>query len=247
MAKVSLLLKFGEKQHIENLLNEGQIYMQRIGHYRDLEKDEIQKSIKRADKYDGLYERRKIENEKIYITIGDHEIELKAKNVDYRLDEIMNSYIYCMAGITPERLYDYKNGKLKRLIPKSLEKFGEYCAVITDISDFIYKFKEHFEIIDRAFIEYIDLANANGIIGPLKKDIAFKDQLEYRFIVKNRNGTKEPLKGKIGPLNGFLVATAELEELLTKRAVAVIKNEDKEERIGLIDFIINFHEGKYMS
>ncbi|MDN4074320.1 hypothetical protein [Fictibacillus terranigra] len=239
---IPLLLKFGEKQHVEALLNKGNIFMQRLGHYKDLEKDELQKKIKRADKYDGVFERYK--SPKVTITVEGQEIELRTGFVDISLDEIMDSYVYCMAGISIDRIYDYKAGKIDRLIPKELEKFGEGCAVITDTADFVKKFKNTFPVEYLNFIEYIDLENTNGRIGPFKKDLAFKEQLEFRFIMKNEEGNKGHLTKEIGALSGaFCTDSYEIETTLTKKLIGRVKTTDgKEKEMDFIDFLIARYE-----
>lgn len=43
-----LLFKFGDKEHMEALINSGELYLQTLGHYSDLEHRE------RGDKYEGV-------------------------------------------------------------------------------------------------------------------------------------------------------------------------------------------------
>ncbi|USK32268.1 hypothetical protein LIT25_16890 [Bacillus sp. F19] len=236
----ALLLKFGEKSHMEALLKTGNVFMQRLGHYKDLEEDELQKEIKRADKFEGIFERYK--EGKITFRVEGKEIKSSSKAINVRLNEIMDSFIYCMTWISIERINDFKAGKIERLIPIELEKFGEYCTVITNPGAFVNKFTSTFDVKALDFVEYVDLENTEGRIGPFKKDLSFKEQLEFRFIVNNEEGNKILIKD-IGSLEedaAFTFETKDLEKSLSKDLVATVFNEEgKEETINFIDFLIN--------
>jgi hypothetical protein len=236
---IPLLLKFGEKEHIEKLLNEGTIFMHRLGHYVELEKDELQKELKRADRYEGLYARYRPESVKIIV--DGKEIEGLAEFVDIRLNEIMDKYVYCMAAIKIERIYDYKAGKIPKLIPEELEKFGDHCTVIFATGEFVKRFRETFDVEQLDFVSYVDLKNTEGRIGPFKKDLAFQNQLEFRILVKNHTNSKSPMIGQIGSLEGlaFNMETKSLEEGLTRKIVVKLKDkEGKDIEMSFLDFLI---------
>ncbi|MFE4140691.1 hypothetical protein ACFX4I_02325 [Peribacillus sp. YIM B13472] len=236
---IPLLLKFGTQENIESLLNDGTIYMNRLGHYVELEKDELEKKIKRADRYDGLHMRFKPTG--VTMIVDDHKIEGSAKSVDITINETLEKYVYCLAGITIERLYAYKAGKITRLIPEDLEKFGEYCTVIIDTGQFVKRINDHFDVEDQKYISYIDLENTEGFIGPFKKDWGFQDQLEFRLLVKNHDNSKSPIKKNIGGLSGaFNLETKLLEEKLTNTTVRF--NEVEREEMNLLDVLIMRYE-----
>lgn len=239
-----LLLKFGRKQDMESLCEKGQIFMNKVKHYVELEKQEIERENGRADVLEGL-ENRYQANE-VVIYIDDTPINDLVHTVDIHLDSNMEKYIYCMAVLPTDRIKAFKRGEVETLIPHELHKMGEYCTYIYPPNHFIELFKAAFMVEEFNLISYEDLDIINGKVGLFRKHINFKNQFEFRIVVSNPEKTEGPLIRDIGNLkNTFFsdcVRTEDLESILTDpTTVKVTRNSDSEilEEMSMIDLLVS--------
>lgn len=232
---------------MKTLLEDGSIHMQTINYYHNLDSDEVEKRIKRSDSREGIHRRFDSKDPNFSLIIDGVKIKDINGGVDIRKNIDMESFIFCMTGLTMQRIYDYKSGKIQKLIPNEMYAFGDYCTVIIQPSNFLEKFTSRFSVKDKRFIDYVDMDNTYGKIGPFKKDISFQEQMEFRILVNNDGTGNEILTENIGDLRGedvsaTIVETSHLEEFLTEDLHVNVKFVDQEMRLQLLDFLIRRYE-----
>jgi hypothetical protein len=191
-------IKFGKKQHMNALLNLGQL------HFTPLEdfKNSIEKE--RGDNFEGAF---KIINDQFVKIECDHpelgKITFKpVENTMGRLIQYNTPGIctYSILAITTE---SFPTDLEFKLDPR-LQVFGDHAVFVKDPTKFVNLVKAKLSAENREFacklIEYTDYSRRGEIVTSyFNKDISFKHQAEYRFVVKQ----KEAFNINIGSINEF--------------------------------------------
>ncbi len=129
---VFFFVKFGEKQNIESLLLNGDIYMNTIKWFKEYEKRDI------GDKYEGTVEIRNIKKAKLTLGLSRGPIELMSKDIQLRQHvkgHIGNLYsLYAISD-------DLVRRKRKLIIDKRMQAFGTHCLLIKDVIQFTERIK----------------------------------------------------------------------------------------------------------
>ena len=198
---VKLLFKFGFKEHMEALLQEGQLYMGTFKSYRENENSEI------GDKNEGAHRITTSTNvtfDDVHKDTGKLSFlgELKDVTVREFSDTFEQSRIYCMYRVEIE-LNDLT--QLSSILDvELLERFGyDSFVMVANVSEFysrIDSFMENEELIyKRDLVVYKDLSNGDQYLSPYIKDIRFLPQSEYRICIQ-KVLSEEPLAINIGNL-----------------------------------------------
>lgn len=192
---VHYLLKFGEKSNIKSLYEEGEIYMNTVQTFAELDKKEV------GDKFERTVEIKNFGKGIMKLTslgTGEtHNFELIT--AQYKKDYLGNlGNIYCTYTLSDKQL----KRKLLHRVDKRMLSFGTDCLVITDVIKF---FKLVEDELQRLKIEYVhNLVNYRNFkknshtVTYFCKSHHFSYQHEHRFVVKNKTGL--PLVLKIGSL-----------------------------------------------
>jgi hypothetical protein len=185
-----VLLKFGQKSHLESFCSLGECYMQSIEYFRNLEGDEA-----RGDRLEGT---RKIWQPQHIGRIYFGGIDLDPRDLvgPVKLRGINDHYcnLFCMYCLNrPTDLFP---------IDLRVRQFGEAFAVVTNTSKFLHRFKvaaqkAHF-CLQGGFVTYFDIQEYSGETGTYRKSGDYEWQREYRLALSP--GSKAPIKLMLGDL-----------------------------------------------
>ena len=192
MGKFSIkgLIKFGQKEHLEALLDEGIIYMNNIDYFRRYEKS--CPGHLRGDRYE-CFDRISQHNTIIFFDESPWEID------GVTVFENRNTYpgyLYCMYAIHS----DNSNPQ----IDNRMLDFGEYAVIILNPREFIdrilsYCAKNH--LCPNCFpVQYYDESIKEGLLHPFEKRDKYAYQSEARIYIHATN-PQEQMVLRIGALN----------------------------------------------
>lgn len=196
------LLKFGKKEHMEALYNEGLLYMNTFDYFINLEDN----GDGRADKYEATtlyYAGDGVDDIKLTLGSGDDKITLSREggtlSIAMITDQPTYSHLYSMTAIDTK--WALENDLL--LDERNFADGKDYVVIIHDCNKFIErltnKLNENKGNSKLSFIEYIDEHNYSGQIGCFRKFDKFSYQNEWRCAVL-QNGIKEPITITLGSL-----------------------------------------------
>ena len=196
------LLKFGKKEHMEALYNEGLFYMNTFDYFINLEDN----GDGRADRYEATVEYfagNGLDDITITLGSGDDQITLSRENGTLSVAMITDtpeySHLYSMTAIDTE--WALKNDLL--LDERNFADGKDYVVIIHDFNKFVErltnKLNENKWNSKLSFIEYIDEHNYSGQMGCFRKFDKFSYQNEWRCAVL-QNGIKEPITITLGSL-----------------------------------------------
>jgi len=192
-----MLFRRGEPEHIKNLFEKGEIYINTVDHIRtcDANKD-------RSDLNDSTDERQVLRDVKIKMC--DMGQDINKDGITFQSDSCVLNYdndkkgnIYCLSGIYTNDLMDVKDET--KFDTKS---FGESLIVIFKPRQFIERVKTALSEAGYKGIQYkrVDYYNNeySGQTGIFKKHENYSPQNEFRFYVPNAKN--EPIKINIGSI-----------------------------------------------
>lgn len=196
------LLKFGKKEHMEALYNEGLLYMNTFDYFINLEDN----GDGRADKYEATtlyYAGDGVDDIKLTLGSGDDKITLSREggtlSIAMITDQPTYSHLYSMTAIDTK--WALENDLL--LDERNFADGKDYVVIIHDCNKFIErltnKLNENKGNSKLSFIEYIDEHNYSGQMGCFRKFDKFSYQNEWRCAV-SQNGIKEPITITLGSL-----------------------------------------------
>lgn len=196
------LLKFGTKEHMEALYNEGLLYFNTFEYFINLEDN----GDGRADRYEATvqyYAGKGLDDIKITIGSGDDTITLSRENgtlsVAMLTDCPTYSHLYSMTCIDTK--WAVENDLL--LDERNFADGKDYVVIVHDFNKFVErltsKLKENKWNSKLSFIEYINEENYSGDMGCFRKFDKFSYQNEWRCAVL-QNGIKEPIAITLGSL-----------------------------------------------
>jgi hypothetical protein len=208
-------IKFGKKEHIEQLHNEGIVYMQKIKCHKESPHPAI------GDDWEGSFE---------YYPKGQLFFKTE-KQIDIKIDFIdsisfnptlLHCFVFCVCHWSKKNVGNITIDKTyckKRLTDYS--SFGEYdyCLVInSDV--FTKKLQNKLIELGRKFyykeITYFDEKKIEGKISPFHKRKKFEWQQEYRFLVQGIEQDDDKLIIPIGSLQDYSHILPITTELLLK-------------------------------
>lgn len=199
-AAIHYLIKFGQREHLEMLQNDGLIYMNTIGWFR---KYEVNKQI--GDRYDSYDEIQQVKWMKLTFPDG-KTMELSVNGEKNRLTSAQNYIseqrddfnLYCMYAITDQIKDEY-------FIDMKNAEFGDSFLLIKNVPVFINRIETELRKSKLKYrhdlVSYYDKNSFTGELGFFKKSEEFAHQNEYRIVVQTLKN--EPFKLNIGSIKGF--------------------------------------------
>jgi hypothetical protein len=185
-------LKFGQRAHLEQLRNEGLVYMKSLRSFAELEFDAV-----RGDAFEGLDTI--IQKEHVEITIKSAFGEIvvppgEGGQVRLGRNRTMACNVYCMFAIA--------NPVDGELVEESNRRLGDSCVVVLNPSKFLNRVASaagHAGFSCEAGpVEYYNSELYSGDVGPFRKRSTFAHQKEFRFVV--RPGSAQPVELRAGSL-----------------------------------------------
>ena len=210
-----MFLKFGSEKDIQDLFDNGAIYLNTIEYFRKLEDKEL-----RGDIYEGAT---KVINSlpgTIRIPNTDRDIKYEKIHLKISYDSVLGN-LYCLYCISS---YGFPN-PFDFMIDKRNLRFGTHCLMIKDNQYFINSIenkleKEGFKY-KHGFIDYYNKDNVSKDLTLFEKPNEFEYQKEFRFYVYNEK--IEPIKIHIGSLHDKAVMYS-MDEIMTLQLKPKINN-----------------------
>lgn len=199
----NIFCKFGRKVDMEALFNKGELYLQTLETFRKLEDRE------RGDKYEGAVKMRSDKNGKMILTNKEtgefFDLDVTESQLIERHSGISRVHIYCVYCLIFE---DHEVKQLGQNFGDEIIKgFGDHVVVIFDTHSFMEKVKSAVEGLGFTLmsgrVEYLELSDYSGEVGPYRKDQSFFHQKEFRIVVMGEGRPEGPLKFSIGSLENI--------------------------------------------
>ncbi len=194
--EVVFLLKFGQKEHINNLLKKGEIYMNTIQWFKNYEKDGI------GDIYEGTIEVENIKNGKLTFKIPNNPITLNSTNFQLRkhhkghIGNIFSTYAISTLLLKRKSIHR---------IDKRMKKFGTHCLIIKDLKQFLDSITDKLTEMgienSHNIVKYKNLKKNNHKISLFDKTHLLSYQKEHRIIAWTEKNSV--LKFDIGSIEHY--------------------------------------------
>ncbi|WP_100616406.1 hypothetical protein [Confluentibacter citreus] len=189
---IKLFLKFGELKYVNDLYENGTVFLNSIQHFRKLEDNGL-----RGDNYEGIIKLRNFPS-------GDFEIKslnYKGKYISMQIresyDEVVGN-IYSLYAVSSQ---GFPN-PLQFKIDNRNSEFGSHCLMIKNLPIFFKRIEQELNNsklkFRHGFVKYYDARKTNGKITLFQKPLEYEHQKEFRFYVER--DSIEPLILKIGSL-----------------------------------------------
>ena len=194
--EVVILLKFGQKEHIENLLTKGEVYMNTIQWFKTYEKDGI------GDIYEGAIEVKNIKNGKTTFKTPNNTITVNNTNLQFRKHQkghVGNIFsTYAISNLLLNRKSIHK-------IDKIMMKFGSHCLIIKDVNQFLNSITNKLTELgienSHNIVKYKNLKKNNHQLSLFNKTHLLSYQKEHRIIAYTKNDSA--LKFNIGSIENY--------------------------------------------
>lgn len=216
--RVFLFLKFGEREHLLDLMNKGMLHMGTLKQYSTIE-DPV--SSLRCDQYEGadfLYQ-----PDKVSLMINNVEIKKIVAPFTLTFDNSRLANCFCLFSMKAEKNKHYtEEDWISHLrVDKRNFLFGDSCLIIREPPTFLKRFKTACQQANFAykygFVEYVDLQQHHGQYGPFRKPLNFSYQSEYRLLIENVvDGPRDFIIGDLSDISE-IVPSNEVNDLISFR------------------------------
>jgi len=206
-----LLIKFGEKSHMQNLLDNGTLFMRRLKEYRKIEHDAI------GDEFEGISYSCPLSS--ISMSVNGKPFPLNGPGFcTTDAHPKFNPFIYCMYALTTKHLLCQEG----QYIDDKCFSFGNTAVIIHDIMKFYERLKDacmrnKFNI-EAKTIEYVDQELHDDKMGSFRKFDYFKYQHEWRAIINNAKKCDDTmiLELELGSLKdiAYIVPVQEINQVI---------------------------------
>jgi hypothetical protein len=200
---VDVFIKFGDRQHMERLVQQGELYLNTLAHYRAGEL-----GAERLDPNEGLERVLQMKGARLMKASPDSGASDEVALFTGGIARVMNSNldkinVYCMFHYV---LPDDDSVYLRDVVDERVWRgFGDTAVIIADAAAFVTRVKaaakqrglEHW----RRKVSYVNLKLRNVEIGPFLKDEAYAHQSELRIAVFNPRSESAPLALTIGDIS----------------------------------------------
>lgn len=195
----SILIKFGQKEDMEDLMFNGTVYFNTIEYFRKCEQKE------RGDSFEGtldIQNYNEADNYRLTFTLPQSGKQLSSNKFNVRtfLSNIKGN-MYCLYSLNKEIVSQQYNFK----IAPRMKEFGDFMVVITRPNEFLLAIIEQLNAMELDFaMNHVTYHNYNSYSGELNlfsKPDNFKHQNEFR-IVLHRNSS-EALSVQIGNIESY--------------------------------------------
>lgn len=189
-----ILIKIGQKEHIEDLQKNGTIFMNPVRYFKAIEDSEL-----RGDPDEGIGGIQQLDNLTIYA--DDKELPIHKLSKEYSIqlktkEPELSGNIYSLYSISS--LTDIKKFK----IHERNSEFGEYFIVIHNTKEFMNRIQEKVvELgydLDFDLVKYYNNKNFTGRLGMFHKPNKYGYQKEFRLFIKREESS--PLVFRIGSI-----------------------------------------------
>jgi hypothetical protein len=195
---VNFLLKFGCTRDIQRLYKKGEIYMNTVQTFAELEKKEVGDILERT------VEIRNFDNGNLYLTNVEtgKSLNLELQSGKYKKDYLGDlGNIYCTYSISALLL----KRRLLHRVNKKMFTFGNHCLVIHNVPKFIELIENELKrrklIYTNNLVQYRNFNKNNHFVTYFHKSHLLSYQHEHRFVVLNKTGL--PLVFQIGSLKNI--------------------------------------------
>jgi len=189
MDQPGTLIKFGKLEHLQQLQNEGLLYMNNLPYFWEIEDEEL-----RGDPLDSAVQ--VIRGPKVTMVMPDgNEVNVcRDYTLKIRPSEPEKINIFCMYALRP-----LIEGSFP--VDKKIKQFGDYALILINREEFIQRIESNLKIHrivgDAELVEYVNDKHT-GKLGPFRKFNNFSYQYEWRLVCYN--GLGEPRKIRIGSI-----------------------------------------------
>ena len=186
-------IKFGQEEHILDMFNNGNIYLNTIQSFKSFEDDSL-----RGDKYEGVSKITNYPKGNLEIKSLNYKGEYLSLQVRESFENVVGNIfsLYCISSFHIPDPLEFK-------IEKKISEFGTHCIVIKDNVEFLRRMEDCFKIrrltLHHNFVSYYDASNFNGKLNVFQKPNEYSYQNEFRFYADS--GLTEPLILTIGSLS----------------------------------------------
>lgn len=195
----SILIKFGQKEDMEDLMFNGTVYFNTIEYFRKCEQKE------RGDSFEGtldIQNYNEADNYRLTFTLPQSGKQLSSNKFNVRTSSSnINGNMYCLYSLNKEIVSQQYNFK----IAPRMKEFGDFMVVITRPNEFLLAIIEQLNAMEVDFaMNHVTYYNHNSYSGELNlfsKPDNFKHQNEFR-IVLHRNSS-EALPIQIGNIESY--------------------------------------------
>lgn len=186
------LFKFGKRNHMEELVREGHLFMSSLSKIIAMETDEL-----RADKNEALSYILQSEGAELHMERDGQWMPIDSITGPFRFrkSESDSVNVFCM--------YAVRDTLVEPLVDQRNFRFGDAFVVFIDGDEFLCRvraeaIKKGIEIVDDS-IEYVDQASYTGPMGIFKKFSSFSYQSEFRIAIPN--GNRQTFSLRVGNLS----------------------------------------------
>lgn len=199
--RVSYLVRFSERQFLEDFIENGTIYMNTIGHFKSIEEH-----VERSDVNENITGYFQPGNVKI--KYGDRQLKDFVGPItiyDPSLDKFHASHIFCMTYL----LENYIPREDRKIFDDRMINFGSLTLIkptkfLKKMTEALDKLKQESKIYNYSYglVEYVSKDTYSGDMNPFRKTDDYAHQQEFRFVVSAVDRSA-PLIFKLGNLEGI--------------------------------------------
>lgn len=198
MLTLRLMMKFGAKEHLEEMQKQGLIYCNPVKYFLKIEDGKL-----RGDEMEAVYKLQYMTNPNIQLREADKPdapwLKLNTTNALFK-ESNPNPLgnIFCMSGFkimatTEPSIYT---------IDKRCREFGGYFLLISDQNKFLKRVKKALDAFTfpyrQGLIKYLDLKTYSGDKTLFQKDLEYSYQEEFRIFLQT--GSDSPFTLTIGSI-----------------------------------------------
>lgn len=175
---VSVLIKFGAEEHIEQLRSRGLLHMKRLDYFRRTEED----LPLRFDRWEGADH--VIQPGRGHITLNGRRFDLAGPGVLWKGGPPL-PHVFCAYALTAERASAARE-RGNVIVDERNAGWGTHALAILDVPTFLKRAGAAFRKFSLGYweglVEYVAEDYA-GELGPFRKRELFRYQSEFRFAV----------------------------------------------------------------
>lgn len=196
-----ILMKYGSKKHMKSFLENGQLCMNSMNYFHEVEGDAL-----RHDPYEGLVSIKHMKNgilKRVNPETGENEEIASITRATIRESNSNIEYLnlFCMFAVDIE---GHSSLSFSEYVDERVWKdFGDSLVMILDLDEFISRIKISAEKegihVKFGLVQYKDFEIYEGDVGPFIKSHKYSYQKEARFVALNQKS--ERLFLNIGPIN----------------------------------------------
>lgn len=210
MGKIFSLIKFGKKEHLEELVK-GRIRLSKLDFYREpLNSKKI--FFDTNESFDALWQATQLNIQMIHPLLGKHTLSSDTGLTDFVTLRYQDDFrVLCLYSMHQgSNVHLDSEGNI--MFPERMRSFGDYCFVIYDLKSFNNRIKEactELKLNCRSgLVEYIDSETFHGEVEQEKKGLyktlEYSEEAEFRYIFfSNFQNLPDPYYLNLGDISDF--------------------------------------------